>query len=403
MGNIQGKGLYLSAFLPAAIPFFFVGGNRAFLPRAIFLSIFWILLCSLALLGLELKKSLRKTLYSYKNIMLIGGLLFLSTMTVALAVARLEDFWSGDLSARHIYESIVAFPRQFSYYAVFILTAICVLVGISNLELIRREGFRLHNALSVLVGVLYIGGTIVIYILSDFLERMVAEKTAWMVWLNTTFPLFCLLMLCYFECVLAGTAVMGYKAARQVPSYDKDYIIILGCSIDKRGGLLPLLKGRVNRAIRYAWEQEIATGKPVKYIPSGGKGSNEVISEGSAMELYLLAHGAENDEVFPEKQSRNTYENMLFSKKIIEEQNPNAKVAFATTNYHMLRSGILAQQVGMDAEGIAGDTKWYFWPNGFIREFFALLVMQLRVHVTVGVLMALLSMAVGFIAAFGLF
>ena len=29
---------------------------------------------------------------------------------------------------------------------------------------------------------------------------------------------------------------------------------------------------------------------------------------------------------------------------------------------------------------IAGDTKWYFWPNGFVREFFGILAMERNVH-----------------------
>ena len=46
--------------------------------------------------------------------------------------------------------------------------------------------------------------------------------------LSTVIPLFLLLVLCYFECILAGTGILGWIAARAVPAYDKDYIIILG-------------------------------------------------------------------------------------------------------------------------------------------------------------------------------
>lgn len=44
------------------------------------------------------------------------------------------------------------------------------------------------------------------------------------------------------------------------------------------------------------------------------------------------------------------------------------KIAFATTNYHVFRSGIWAQLAGLRAEGIGSKTKWWFWPNAFIRE-----------------------------------
>ena len=195
---------------------------------------------------------------------------------------------------------------------------------------------------------------------------------------------------------------MGWVAARAVTTYGKDYIIILGCSIDRRGGLLPLLRGRVNRAVRFAWDQEVATGKQLRYVPSGGQGPNEIMSEGSAMGFYLMTHGAEEDEVIPEKKSRNTWENLCFSKKIIDELTPNAKVAFATTNYHILRSGILANKAGLDAQGIAGDTKWYFWPNGFVREFFAILAMEMKVHFCAAAIVAVLCILIGWVEYLGI-
>ena len=396
------KILYLLLLLPVVVLFIYVaGGHKDFLAEAVFIGIFWLINSALAIMAVELKHSLEKTLYDYKNIMLVGGILFLFTMAVALFLWIFFDYYKNPISVQTVYDVVLAFPEKFSYYAVFILSAICVLLGVSNIELLRKEGFHLHNALSVLLAALYLGGTAAVYILSDLLEEHTGNNTPLTAFFNIAFSLFCLLMLCYFECILAGTAVMGYRAAKQVPAYDKDYIIILGCSIDKKGGLLPLLKGRVDRAVRYAWEQERTSGKPLRYIPSGGKGSNEVISEASAMELYLLSHGAEREEVIPENRSTNTYENMKFSKAIIDKLNPNAKVAFATTNYHMLRSGILAQKVGLDAEGIAGSTKWYFWPNGFLREFFAILVMHLKSHIAVGAALLLLSVLVGWIGSAG--
>lgn len=74
-----------------------------------------------------------------------------------------------------------------------------------------------------------------------------------------------------------------------------------------------------------------------------------------------------------EDQSTNTYENMLFSKEKILAQNPQAKVAFSTTNYHVFRSGMMARRVKMKAQGVGSKTKWYFWPNASVREFVGLL------------------------------
>ena len=108
------------------------------------------------------------------------------------------------------------------------------------------------------------------------------------------------------------------------------------------------------------------------------------------MELYLLSHGAEENEVFPEKRSKNTRENISFSKKIIEEKKKDAKTAIVTNNYHVLRSGMIARSEKVDAQMIGSSTKWYFWPNAFFRETVAILFMHIGVHVTAAAACALL-------------
>ena len=378
------------------------GGKEA--ARLILGTLLALLVFAIAALSVALRVTLKETIYAYRNIAYIGGILFAATMAAVLLRHFILCLRANDFSMHYIYQAMVRFPREFSYYAVFFLIALCVLLGVSNIALMRHEGYHLHNALSLLVAIVYLGGTFLAYWVSDFLSRYVfAARDPLFMALDTSVSLFLLLMLCYFECFLVGTMVLGWYAARHIPRYDKDYIIILGCSIDKRGGLLPLLKGRVNRAIRFAWDQEIATGKPMKYVPSGGQGANEVMSEGSAMELYLLTRGAEGYEVVAEKKSKSTWENMVFSKKLIDGIKPHAKVAFATTNYHILRSGILARRAGLDAEGIAGDTKWYFWPNGFVREFFAILTMNIKAHIFVAAATALCCVLIGGIGYFGHF
>ena len=55
-------------------------------------------------------------------------------------------------------------------------------------------------------------------------------------------------------------------------------------------------------------------------------------------------------------------------------------MAFATTNYHVFRSGILAHDEGLAVEGIGSHTKTYFWVNAFIREFIATLHSERRTY-----------------------
>ena len=239
-----------------------------------------------------------------------------------------------------------------------VFTAALIICGIS---LIRHEGFRIRNLAGIGLGLYWVAGNLLCLFLSEHISGA------------GVIGRFAALFGCYTDLFLSGMLMMAFIAARHKPAYDKDFVIIPGCSISRQGGLLPLLKGRTNRAIRFAWDQERFSGKQAKYVPTGGQGPDEIMSEGSAMEFYLLTHGAEQYEVYPEKASFNTYENMLFSKKIIEKLMPEAKICFVTTNYHVLRSGMLARKAGLQAEGLASSTKWYFWPNALAREVIAIL------------------------------
>ena len=352
----------------------------------IFNIFFALLLGMIIAMQFLLQRTLHRSLYYYRNAVFIAGILFLSMLMLSLYSYLLSCLMeTKELTLRYLFIEFVRFPKRFSMFAIPLFAVICLIISISNLALIRHEGLRLKNILGVVLGILIIGGTVAIHLFASLMESQILpgiglSGNPFFMAVHTYLNLFLLLMMCYFECFFLGTVVMAYLAARQKPRYDKDFIIILGCSIDKKGGLRPLLKARTNRAIRYAWDQEIATGKPVAYIPSGGKGTDEMMSEGSAIELYLLSHGAEPDEVHAEKRSTNTYENFLYSKEIIDELNPDARVCFATTNYHMFRSGVLARRVGLNAQGVASRTKWYFWPNGFVREFVGIVALQKRAH-----------------------
>ena len=90
--------------------------------------------------------------------------------------------------------------------------------------------------------------------------------------------------------------------------------------------------------------------------------------EGEAIRQYLQSQEVPEDLILTEFRSKNTFENMCFSKELIHEKNPEGKVIFATSSYHVFRSGIWAKRAGLTAEGIGSRTRWWFWPNAFIRE-----------------------------------
>ncbi len=350
----------------------------------------FLLLCGLLWLFFRLKK---RSCYLYRNILCTAlitadGLLFLSLLIRGLRTG------SAAPSFEALVSFLFAFPMHFSELSILAFTALCIAMAVSNVALIRHEGMALKNTVGTLLELIFILGTLFLYPVFRHFDTLSATTSSDFLGVLFQFiPMYAYCLLAYGECIMVGIIVMGWVAAHAVPAYDKDFIIIPGCSISKNGGLLPLVRGRVNRAIRYAWEQEIATGIPVRFIPSGGQGADEIMSEGSAMSLYLLSHSAEDYEVFPEKRSVNTWENFLCSKEIIEGLKPGAKTAFSTTNYHVLRCGMIAARLGMDSEGIASSTKWYFWPNGFAREVVAIFSMTRRYHLLAAGILALVTLA----------
>ena len=90
---------------------------------------------------------------------------------------------------------------------------------------------------------------------------------------------------------------------------------------------------------------------------------------------------------------------MDFSKAIIQETNPQGKAVFATTNYHVFRSGVWASLAGLNAEGVGSRTKWWYWPNAFIREVVGLLKKRWKQEILFLILLivffGVLSMVVG--------
>lgn len=363
-----------------------------------------VLILTIVLFQYLLHRSMKRSLYNYRNVTYIAGIIFGCVLAVTLYSYLIECLiTSQNLRIYFIFKEFILFPRKFSMIAIPLFLIICGLIIISNVFLIKNEGLYLKNILGLFMGIFFIGGTLFIYNVESYIETNILYEDGpfdtpiyWVV--HTYIQLFIVIVMCYVEVYFIATLIMAYIASKQEPRNNKDYIIILGCSIRKNGDLPPLLRGRVERAIRYAWDQERECGLPVKFVASGGKGEDEVTSEGSAIGKYLTEHGAEPYEVIIENKSRNTFENFKYSKELIDAVNPHARICFATTNYHVYRSGLIAKRVGIDAEAVASKTKWYFWPNGLVRECVAMLVMEKKFHAISVLILGIICVALAMIS-----
>ncbi len=265
-----------------------------------------------------------------------------------------------------------------------VILLFAVMITISNIGLIIKEGRSPSNALGIILSIVLIAGLLIIAFLvirTPSIYAMDLKDTAIAVARGIISSVFF-----YFICNLFSTLLLCQLAGHHKPAYDKDYVLILGCGIRDDGTLYPLLQGRADRALTFYHAQEEASGKAPILVPSGGQGPDECMPEGEAIKNYLLSQGIPEDHILPETGSVNTLQNMQFSKKVIEGNEGSdeltARVAFSTTNFHVFRSGILASDAGMNADGMGAKTKWYFWPNALIREFIGMLVRHWKLHAT---------------------
>jgi len=352
-------------------------GNNVILSKSIEIIIILFLIRISYGCTLYIKKLYQEKKYSYSIVLNLGLVLFLD-LNILRHINLLIVNWN-QMNIKAIYNNTV---QSFSYFIMLTLPCIVILSIysiITNIVLIKKEGFKTKNLLGIIIGtvaILGLFGSQGIYLITSQLLRgkeLIIVKKLFDIIINAT--------LSYLYTIIIATLYCNIMAARHIPKYDKDYVIILGCMIQKDGSLTPLLKSRVDKAIEFAKKQKEATGKDIIFVPSGGKGKNEIISEAEAMQKYLIKNGIKKKNILIEDKSTSTLENMKFSNKIIISEKKDAKISFSTTNYHVFRSGVIANGCGIDCEGMGSKTKWYYYTNALIREFIANLVQEREKHI----------------------
>jgi uncharacterized SAM-binding protein YcdF (DUF218 family) len=164
---------------------------------------------------------------------------------------------------------------------------------------------------------------------------------------------------------LTELVIIGFSFQKNMD--EADYTIILGAGI--RGETMTdTLRRRVDKAIDYTKLND-----DYGYIVvSGGQGPGESITEAEAMKRYLVEHNVVN--VLKEEKSTDTYENLLFSKEIIEKHSGKSieelKIKIITSDFHMLRSKMLSIKLGYKDVNFCGSSYYAILiPNYYVREF----------------------------------
>lgn len=156
-------------------------------------------------------------------------------------------------------------------------------------------------------------------------------------------------------------------AARTGRNSQKPYLVVLGAEVV---GERPSrsLTYRINAAVEY-----LTVNPESVAIVSGGQGENEEISEAQCMFEYITAAGIAPERVIREDKATSTMENLRFSFDIIRQRGdePDGNVAILSSSYHLYRAELMAQNLGVEAEGVASYPGWFLLAlNFYIREAF---------------------------------
>lgn len=254
------------------------------------------------------------------------------------------------------------------------LYALIIFLYWNAVVVMRKEGRSLGNLLTLLLAI----GLTLLLIYNFFFQSLLPT---WLSLPLTIAPF----ILTYFAFVFYNFLTVSTLYQFNQPKYTQDYIVVLGSGLINGEIVPPLLQARINKAIQFYKAQNRATLNPPKIVMSGGQGPDELLPESVAMKMYALTQGIPDDDILVEAHSKNTLENMRFSKETMIEDfgNANFQAIFTTNNYHLFRAGLFARMASLKADGIGAKTAFYFLPNAFIREFIAIVVMYKRRHIIV--------------------
>jgi uncharacterized SAM-binding protein YcdF (DUF218 family) len=228
---------------------------------------------------------------------------------------------------------------------------------LNGLIVTRREGLRPGNALSLLAGI----AILVVIALGLAAERTGSDELNLM-------SVVSVLAFGYISFLFVSYVVYAFIYGLLGYGRNADFVVVLGSGLKGGGRVPPLLASRLDRG-RAVFQQLAGRGRSPVMIVSGGKGSDEQVSEAAAMAGYLAASGFPADRIVREDRSTSTEENLIYSKAIMERARPGYACVIVTSNFHVFRAAMIARRTGINGQVTGARTAGYYWPTAMIREF----------------------------------
>uniref|UniRef100_A0AAU2JUE8 YdcF family protein n=1 Tax=Streptomyces sp. NBC_00049 TaxID=2903617 RepID=A0AAU2JUE8_9ACTN len=301
-----------------------------------------------ALLFLAFCASAREDRRRFRNAVLFGLTFITFSFALLLQLDRLPH-WA-------------ALPIVLIVFAVPTLgtVAIGVFLMANGVTMVRKEGRRPPNLLSMLAG-LGIFGMIALLLVAGLSGSHLLGGFAATLTLVVGYVSF------VFMCFLGYAYLYGRIKVRG----DVDHVVMLGSGLIGGDRVPPLLASRLRKGQEIYEAQLARGGRPPVLLPSGGKGSDEKVAEARAMADWLIAQGVPAGHITLEDRSTTTEENMRFSRELMAADDPAYRCVVVTNDFHAFRAAMMARKAGVNGQVLGSPTAKYYWPSATIREFAA--------------------------------
>lgn len=306
-------------------------------------------------------------------------------------------------------------PEVGSWYAVgLLLLAMLIVVGVSifliwsGIVLLAREGVSISHSLSLGLGL-----AIVVYIVAIIWAAAQGESQLATYLLMLIGPILAFGFTLFSYLLYSG--LYGFWAKHWAKP--GEVVVVLGSGIIGER-VTPLLARRLDLGIEM-YDKSLRVWPAPVMVVSGGKGSDEQISEAEAMSRYVLTVtppdqwnllgdtvvGSANAPAVPslparvvdsrrplkspvhqmvlEDRSVSTEQNLAFTKAIVAERQLRGPWMVVTSDFHGFRAAMLLSKQGTPGNAVGARSARYFWPSAKLREFVAILAANRKWTVTI--------------------
>ncbi|MBR1743407.1 MAG: hypothetical protein IJ733_16355, partial [Lachnospiraceae bacterium] len=197
-----------------------------------FLSLYFFYISGLMFVGC--RKYRQESVFLYSGLLRLGLFGYFLVQGILFAgLCAVDILYSGSFGAYQVFSmaSLILTVANLAMLPLIVLFAI--VMSVSNIALIRHERVRFANLLGFMISALMLFGSMGIFVLMYFSSGYLTPepKNVVVLFIRTASSSVFL----YMVCMLFATEARLFFVARHGPPFDRDFIIILGCSIRKDG------------------------------------------------------------------------------------------------------------------------------------------------------------------------